>query len=488
MVGEFRAHAVDTTGHEKTPELQVRLLPPGQRLVQRWQSIPPSQTWFDANICQHAAKYFRQRGCTRGVALHPDSPRCHREVTEKICSLGKLANGAPFVIPEANRTRLRPEPLATSPFIVAARNALVAQCGAVALPCGAMMTRTACGAIRDETASVLRDRCYPRGLTPGITPNCSASLPLYDRLFVLSYKYDSAMGHFMSEVLPRVAFHMALLTDTQAPVHIHYGCDKKYGVFSPPLQYMQWLGLDKSRFVQGEARAKEVLIPRDGACQDLMFNRWEFMVMRDAVLERAQLQARRDWTVVRRRDTRVIIDRSPEKSTSAATDVTPIVPGKPVILVLQRSRSRFSARRGDVTRIWPDDFFENILTSIAEGFPQYEVQAFSDKNVTLMECLQCQVELFSRSSVLVGMHGAGLSNVMFMPLGALLVEITPGLDGRMLPGSGPFSRVTMATGTHHMFFHLLKEMQTFTRKGTTFDVKRLVEAMQQVLPVIGAAG
>jgi len=175
------------------------------------------------------------------------------------------------------------------------------------------------------------------------------------------------------------------------------------------------------------------MVPRDGACQDLMFNRWEFMKMRGMVLHRAGLGDRVAWAVRRR--------PIPNSDTSSRTIVAHLggdaeaamVPGKPVMLVLQRSRGKMSARSGDVTRIWSDVFFEEIVGAISEAFPHYQVVTFSDKNVTLLQCIECQMELFSRSTVMVGMHGAGLSNMMFMPLGATVVEITPGLDGRMLP-------------------------------------------------------
>ena len=464
----------------KHADLVVDVLHPSAAMVERWKSVPPSQTWFDPNICKGAEKFFRQIvGCTRGVALHPDCPRCHRERTEKVC---KMATGEPLIIPEALKTRQDPDVEASSPWIATGHNAYVARCGAVSLPCGGVMTRTQCGGIRDEDGAELRDRCFPNG-NPGafsLPPNECSNATVYDRVFIMSYKYDNAIGHFLTEVLPRLAFHFDLLTDKKRPVHIHYGCDSKFGSFSPPLKYISWLGLDRARLVQGEVFAKEIMVPREGACQDLMFNRWEFLKMRDMVLARAGLGARVNWAVrkVKGRG-RVVVE-----GTDGNVDA-PVVAGKPIMLVLQRSRSQMSARRGDVTRLWPTDFFEKVLTAIETAFPEYDVTPFSDKNHTMLNCIECQLDLFTRSTVMVGMHGAGLSNMMFMPIGATLVEITPGLDGRMLPGSGPFSRVAMASGVHHVYHHLLKDMQVFSRHGTTFDPATLIEVMQRALPVIG---
>ena len=145
-------------------------------------------------------------------------------------------------------------------------------------------------------------------------------------------------------------------------------------------------------------------------------------------------------------------------------------------MVAQRSRSKFSARKGDVTRLWTDEFFRRILLGIRVAFPNYVVVPFSDQNSTLMNCISCQLELFSRTTVFIGMHGAGLSNLAFMPVGGVVIEITPTTDGRMMPWSGPFSRLAMASGIHHYIFNLATEQQTFTKFGTTFDETLLVNA------------
>ncbi len=48
----------------------------------------------------------------------------------------------------------------------------------------------------------------------------------------------------------------------------------------------------------------------------------------------------------------------------------------------------------------------------------------------------CEVAEYPNVDILVGVHGAGITNVMFMKPGSLLVEIVDVLDGRMLPVCG----------------------------------------------------
>lgn len=93
-------------------------------------------------------------------------------------------------------------------------------------------------------------------------------------------------------------------------------------------------------------------------------------------------------------------------------------------VVIQRSGSKFSANKGDVTRMWSDETFQVIMTRLAEAFPSISIIPFSERNSTLMKCISCQIELYSRATILLGMHGAGLSNMMFMPSQSIVVEIT----------------------------------------------------------------
>ena len=131
-----------------------------------------------------------------------------------------------------------------------------------------------------------------------------------------------------------------------------------------------------------------------------------------------------------------------------------------------------------MTRLWTDDIYADLLTKLQISFPNIIVVPFSDKNTTLMQCLQCQIGLFSQANIVIGMHGAGLANMIFMPPGGLVVEITPQTDGRMLPGTGIFSRLAMSTGINHYIHHLSSGERNFSKRGITFNVDHLVHSIQ----------
>ena len=62
------------------------------------------------------------------------------------------------------------------------------------------------------------------------------------------------------------------------------------------------------------------------------------------------------------------------------------------------------------------------------------------------------------------------------------------IDGRMLPGSGPFSRLAMVTGINHYIHYLKSGDKTFTRKGgVKFNVANLVSSVQNALIKINQA-
>jgi len=78
-----------------------------------------------------------------------------------------------------------------------------------------------------------------------------------------------------------------------------------------------------------------------------------------------------------------------------------------------------------VNRRLGEDTFKTIYGVLEEAiqYTDLEIKIFSDDDVEMMTCLRCQIELFSQASVIIGRHGAGLTNMMFMPAGGLVLEI-----------------------------------------------------------------
>ena len=151
-----------------------------------------------------------------------------------------ISRGLPLALADSVQARIisTSSLVLSSPYLLTIKNGIVSSCGGVALPCGTYGTKTTCGAVRDLTASEIYDSCF--GPSSGSGSYICPALKPVRRVFVLSYKYDSAIGHFLTEVLPRIAYHYELLQDKS--IFIHYGCDKKFQNFNPPLRFLEVSG------------------------------------------------------------------------------------------------------------------------------------------------------------------------------------------------------------------------------------------------------
>ena len=50
--------------------------------------------------------------------------------------------------------------------------------------------------------------------------------------------------------------------------------------------------------------------------------------------------------------------------------------------------------------------------------------------------MTCQIRLYANTDILIGLHGAGLTNIIFMSPNSLVVELAAQFDGRMQPLCG----------------------------------------------------
>ena len=86
-------------------------------------------------------------------------------------------------------------------------------------------------------------------------------------------------------------------------------------------------------------------------------------------------------------------------------------------------------------------------------FTNHSIHTLSTGNSIQDGCLACQIKTYSQTDVLVGLHGAGMTNMVFMPPGSLVVEIVGKFDGRMLPLCGYHSSLAAMYGHHHFLYY-----------------------------------
>ena len=155
-------------------------------------------------------------------------------------------------------------------------------------------------------------------------------------------------------------------------------------------------------------------MPREGGCQDAGYNAWEVVTMREKFLEKAGI----------------------------ADDNSVKVREKKNIVVIVRSDGNFTNNRSDYRRWWPVKELERMIESLKKTFPTHEIKIFSDRDIELMNCIKCHIDLFYHADIVIGHHGAGMMNTMWMRKGGIVVEVLPYFDCRHAPLTGIFPRVS----------------------------------------------
>jgi hypothetical protein len=105
----------------------------------------------------------------------------------------------------------------------------------------------------------------------------------------------------------------------------------------------------------------------------------------------------------------------------------------------------------DTWRDWNTHTTHSLKTAVIRRFPAHRVVVVAADDPYFVSCfdLACQIRFFALTDVLIGAHGAGLTNMIFMPPAALVVEIVGKFDGRMLPVCGFYGPLAAAFGLHH---------------------------------------
>ena len=155
---------------------------------------------------------------------------------------------------------------------------------------------------------------------------------------------------------------------------------------------------------------------------------------------------------------------------------------------MKRSSNAKHTRNGhDSVRQWSDKFAQQIFSMLEISFPKYSIVMFSDRNETLMKCYSCQIRAFAKTDVLIGIHGAGLSNMLYMKPNSAVVELAPyANDGRCVLGGGPFSRIASVMSHNYMIHHPKhEEYKWIVRESVSeFDVDRFIVHIQSFLTSI----
>jgi hypothetical protein len=258
---------------------------------------------------------------------------------------------------------------------------------------------------------------------------------------------------------------------------LQFGCDSKKGKqgtegmvkhgFSQMMRILSLFNITSDRFIlHKHVYAREIYFPMEGGCQDPIYNTWQILTMRKLVFEKLGLE---------------------DRNLTAMSFSTPTTRGKKykkVMTLLKRSTNSVHTRNNfDSVRQWNDAFTSQLLELLKKTFPHYEIVLLSDRDEKIMKCFECQVKVFARTDVLIGIHGAGLGMSLYMPPNSAVVEIAPYInDGRCLLGGGPFSRLA-ALMAHNYMIHQpqYEEFKWRGDKTSEFNITAFVVHLQSFL-------
>lgn len=93
------------------------------------------------------------------------------------------------------------------------------------------------------------------------------------------------------------------------------------------------------------------------------------------------------------------------------------------------------------------------MSGFSKIFPRAEILSISDVDSNRANCLACEIEVYKEVDILVAAHGAGITNIIFMRPGSMLLEIVGVFDGRMLPVCGYHGPLAAIVGVHHALYY-----------------------------------
>lgn len=441
------------------PDITVQVVPPDKYVQKKWgpRSFQKQHrrifSHVSDNLCDakrfiDVAKgvYKRAKGCYKvftvdsngqkkrrfndyGATLHPEHVRCDNTVAMSVCNSG----GATGIQVVGQNYR----ELGEYPFLVSAKQAIIGRGGMFALPCGPFGLFSSCEAVKWGVPMAAKE---VGNVTICRKNEDDCPYPVQDRVFVLTQYDDTQIGQFMQESLPKLVYHYEFLRKNP-DIKIHYGFTKQPRVpdFVLPHFFFDFLGLTQ-RLINGTHYARELYMPREGGCQDIGYNAWEAVSMREKFLKMGKIE-----------ETVNFERKNPTQRKS--------------ILILTRSPGHFTQNKADhATRRWPKEKLPILIEALQKLFPEHDIDIFSDANHTLMTCPLCQAAAFARADIAIGFHGAGLSNALFMRPGGMIVEVVHDYDSRHLPIIGIFPRIADIVGLHHFSYYI---------RDTVLDVVKL---------------
>ncbi len=104
-------------------------------------------------------------------------------------------------------------------------------------------------------------------------------------------------------------------------------------------------------------------------------------------------------------------------------------------------------------REWDNETFNSLYNAVSKKFTEHNIVTVRGDDSYYTKCIECQVMVYKNADAIIGIHGAGMQNIMHMNPGTLLYEIVGKFDGRMLPLCGYHGPLSSLYGLHHAIYY-----------------------------------
>mmetsp|Transcript_23289 Transcript_23289/g.22446 ORF Transcript_23289/g.22446 Transcript_23289/m.22446 type:complete len:578 (+) Transcript_23289:171-1904(+) len=275
----------------------------------------------------------------------------------------------------------------------------------------------------------------------------------HKKVFVISAGWDSNYHHFLVDSLTRLIRHLDfLIANPDIMIHIRaieQGFKKKELVDAGRQlreRLFTMLGIDMKRVISGQIYADEVYIPKSTNCNAPLSLAFELRLIVRYFFKKSYPEASALLEVqplAPIHGTASIVQMAVQKNSSLAL----VMKRRNIII---QHRPCYDVKTCDKSwRHWDNDTLNSVVKQFKFKFPDHNIVVINSHDSYWTNCMTCQIRTYANTDILVGLHGAGLTNLIFMPPDSLIIELVAQFDGRMLPVCGYHGPLAAVFGVHH---------------------------------------